>query len=150
MLPVLGTVKSSGFHAGSKGATTSFTRIVDASIIEAPLAEYGIVGKYFRNRTTDEENMILDDSLARWSTIPAGMSERAVRIAAVSRPGVKLRAILKHGLSDMPTSFPRRNWRAEHSRPTASTTCSNGLVNSNLHSSLKNCLSPLLTPAASY
>lgn len=137
MLPVLGAVKSSGSHAGSKGAMTSFTKMVDASIIEAPLAEYGIVGNYFLNRTTGEENMILDDSLARWSTIPAGMSERGVRVAAVSRPGVKLRSILKHALDDMPTSFPRRNWRAEHSRATASTTCSNGLVNSNPRNILK-------------
>lgn len=88
----------SGFAATAKCAMPAFTNPNNVSIITgAPTAVHGISGNFFLDRATGKEEMVLDDSLLRGSTILEQMSKRGVRVAAITAKD-KLRAIINHGL----------------------------------------------------
>ncbi|KJK68610.1 Type I phosphodiesterase / nucleotide pyrophosphatase [Aspergillus parasiticus SU-1] len=76
----------------------SFTNPNNVSIITgAPPSIHGIAGNFFLDRSTGKETMICDDSLLRGSTLLEQMSQRGVRVAAITAKD-KLRKILAHGL----------------------------------------------------
>lgn len=83
----------------------SFTNPNNVSIITgAPPSIHGIAGNFFLDRSTGKETMICDDSLLRGSTLFEQMSQRGVRVAAVTAKD-KLRKILAHGLKDGAVCF---------------------------------------------
>ena len=90
---------STGFSTTAKCAMPAFTNPNNVSIITgAPTAIHGISGNFFLNRVTRKEEMVLDDSLLRGSTILEQMSKRGVRVAAITAKD-KLRALINHGLN---------------------------------------------------
>ncbi|KXT18753.1 hypothetical protein AC579_2716 [Pseudocercospora musae] len=100
ILPVLGKLKFDRFHATAKSCMPSFANPNNVSIITgAPPAKHGISGNFFLDRETGGEKMILDERLLIGSTILEQMSERGVRVAAITAKD-KLRKILQHGLSN--------------------------------------------------
>ncbi|ETI25651.1 phosphonoacetate hydrolase [Cladophialophora carrionii CBS 160.54] len=98
VLPNMAKFVQSGFAVTAKCAMPSFTNPNNVSIITgAPTAVHGISGNFFLDRATRKEEMVLDDSLLRGSTILEQMSKRGVRVAAITAKD-KLRAIINHGL----------------------------------------------------
>ncbi|KAE8380881.1 alkaline-phosphatase-like protein [Aspergillus bertholletiae] len=98
LLSTFTTFLNNGFHATGKSCMPSFTNPNNVSIITgAPPSIHGIAGNFFLDRSTGQETMIRDDSLLRGSTLLAQMSQRGVRVAAVTAKD-KLRKILAHGL----------------------------------------------------
>lgn len=99
ILPNLGRFVRSGFAVTAKCAMPSFTNPNNLSIITgAPTAAHGIAGNFFLDKETKKESMVLDDSLLRGTTILKEMSNRGVRVAAVTAKD-KLRKIIGHGLN---------------------------------------------------
>ena len=89
---------SNGFHASAKSCMPSFTNPNNVSIVTGvPPAIHGIAGNFYLDPNTKEERMVTDDTLLRGSTILQLMSERGVRVAAITAKD-KLRRILSHGL----------------------------------------------------
>ncbi|KAK3687084.1 hypothetical protein LTR37_019151 [Vermiconidia calcicola] len=100
IIPNLEAMRENGFFAPAKCAMPSFTNPNNVSIITGvAISQHGIVGNYFLDRKSGEEKMITDDSLLLSSTILELMSQRGVRVAAVTAKD-KLRKILQHGLKD--------------------------------------------------
>jgi phosphonoacetate hydrolase len=98
ILPNMAKFVQTGFAATAKCAMPSFTNPNNVSIITgAPTAVHGISGNFFLDRATRKEEMVLDDSLLRGTTILEQMSKRGVRVAAITAKD-KLRAIINHGL----------------------------------------------------
>jgi len=98
VLPNLSQFVKSGFGVTAKCAMPSFTNPNNLSIITgAPTAAHGVAGNFFLDRETKKEFMLLDDSMLRGTTILRELSERRVRIAAVTAKD-KLRRIIGHGL----------------------------------------------------
>ncbi|KAE8415816.1 alkaline-phosphatase-like protein [Aspergillus pseudocaelatus] len=105
LLPTFASFLKNGFHATGKSCMPSFTNPNNVSIITgAPPSIHGIAGNFFLDRSTGKETMICDDSLLRGSTLLEQMSQRGVRIAAVTAKD-KLRKILAHGLKDDAVCF---------------------------------------------
>jgi phosphonoacetate hydrolase len=99
ILPTLSSFVKSGFYVTAKSAMPSLTNPNNVSIITgAPTSVHGIAGNFYLDRTTNEEHMVLDDSLLRGSTILELMANKGVRVAAITAKD-KLRKILNHGLS---------------------------------------------------
>ncbi|RLL96986.1 hypothetical protein CFD26_101735 [Aspergillus turcosus] len=97
-LPALKSFTEYGFHATAKSCMPSFTNPNNVSIITgAPPSVHGIAGNFFLDRETGKETMIVDDTLLRGSTLLEQMSQRGVRVAAVTAKD-KLRRLLAHGL----------------------------------------------------
>jgi phosphonoacetate hydrolase len=100
ILPTFKSFVENGFHATAQSCMPSFTNPNNVSIITgAPPSFHGIAGNFFLDRETGKETMITDDSLLRGSTLLEQMSQRGVRVAAVTAKD-KLRKILAHGLKD--------------------------------------------------
>ena len=98
IIPNMARFVQSGFAATAKCAMPAFTNPNNVSIITgAPTATHGISGNFFLDRTTGKEEMVLDDSLLRGSTILEQLSRRGVRVAAITAKD-KLRKIINHGL----------------------------------------------------
>ena len=98
ILPNMAKIVQHGFAVTANCAMPAFTNPNNVSIITgAPTAVHGISGNFFLDRTTRKEEMVLDDSLLRGSTILEQMSKRGVRVAAITAKD-KLRAIINHGL----------------------------------------------------
>lgn len=98
ILPNMGRFVQSGFAMTATCAMPSFTNPNNLSIITgAPTAAHGIAGNFFLDKNTKQEFMCLDDSLLRGTTILKELSERGVRVAAVTAKD-KLRKIIGHGL----------------------------------------------------
>ncbi|KIW13202.1 phosphonoacetate hydrolase [Exophiala spinifera] len=98
ILPNMAEMVKSGFSTVANCTMPSFTNPNNVSIITgAPTSKHGIAGNFFLDQVTREEHMVLDDSLLRGSTILEQMSNRGVRVAAVTAKD-KLRAIINHGL----------------------------------------------------
>jgi phosphonoacetate hydrolase len=98
IVPHMENFVRSGFHTTAKCAMPSFTCSNNVSIITgAPTSVHGISGNFFLDRKTKKESMITDDKLLRGSTILEQMSNRGVRIAAITAKD-KLRRIIQHGL----------------------------------------------------
>jgi len=109
IVPNLARFQERGFHAQAKCAMPSLTNPNNVSIVTgAPVSVHGILGNYFLDRATGEEEMITDDTLLRGSTILELMSKRGVRVAAVTAKD-KLRAILAHGLGSDAMCFSAQN-----------------------------------------
>ncbi|KAB8213565.1 alkaline-phosphatase-like protein [Aspergillus novoparasiticus] len=99
LLPTFASFLKNGFHATGKSCIPSFTNPNNVSIITgAPPSIHGIAGNFFLDRSTGKETMICDDSLLRGSTLLEQMSQRGVRVAAITAKD-KLRKILAHGLN---------------------------------------------------
>ncbi|KAE8306829.1 alkaline-phosphatase-like protein [Aspergillus transmontanensis] len=99
LLPTFASFLKNGFHATGKSCMPSFTNPNNVSIITgAPPSIHGIAGNFFLDRSTGKETMICDDSLLRGSTLLEQMSQRGVRVAAITAKD-KLRKILAHGLN---------------------------------------------------
>lgn len=99
LLPNLATFMNKGFHTTAKSCMPSFTNPNNVSIITGvPPSIHGIAGNFYLDAETKEEHMIVDDTLLRGSTILQLMSQRGVRVAAITAKD-KLRRILSHGLS---------------------------------------------------
>ncbi|KAL1878544.1 hypothetical protein VTK73DRAFT_7885 [Phialemonium thermophilum] len=99
ILPNLAAFVKRGFHATAHCAMPSLTNPNNVSIITgAPTAVHGIAGNTYLDRQTGEEHMIVDATLLRGTTILAQMSQRGVRVAAITAKD-KLRRIINHGLS---------------------------------------------------
>ena len=100
VLPNLAKFAKLGFHTTARGAMPSFTNPNNVSIITGvPPSVHGINGNFFLDRNTNEEVMVKDASLLRGSTILSEMSNRGIRVAAVTAKD-KLRKILAHGLNN--------------------------------------------------
>jgi phosphonoacetate hydrolase len=98
ILPNMAKFVQNGFAATANCAMPSFTNPNNVGIITGvPTAVHGISGNFFLDRETRKEEMVLDDSLLRGSTILEQMSKRGVRVAAITAKD-KLRAIINHGL----------------------------------------------------
>ncbi|KAL5336935.1 alkaline-phosphatase-like protein [Aspergillus crustosus] len=98
LLPTFKAIVDTGFQATAKSCMPSFTNPNNVSIITgAPPSIHGIAGNFFLDRETGRETMITDDSLLRGDTLLQKMSERGVRVAAITAKD-KLRKILAHGL----------------------------------------------------
>jgi phosphonoacetate hydrolase len=98
ILPNLSRFASNGFHEPAKSCMPSFTNPNNVSIVTGvPSSIHGIAGNFYLDAITKEEHMIVDDTLLRGSTILQLMSERGVRVAAITAKD-KLRRILSHGL----------------------------------------------------
>lgn len=105
LLPTFKPFVESGFHATAKSCMPSFTNPNNVSIITgAPPSIHGIAGNFFLDRETGRETMITDDTLLRGSTLLQKMSERGIRVAAVTAKD-KLRKILAHGLQGAAICF---------------------------------------------
>ncbi|KAL2872002.1 alkaline-phosphatase-like protein [Aspergillus lucknowensis] len=105
LLPTFKSLVERGFHATAKSCMPSFTNPNNVSIITgAPPSIHGIAGNFFLDRATGSEKMITDDSLLRGSTLLQKMSERGVRVAAITAKD-KLRKILAHGLQSPAICF---------------------------------------------
>ncbi|KIY00004.1 uncharacterized protein Z520_04641 [Fonsecaea multimorphosa CBS 102226] len=97
--PNMAKFVQTGFAATAKCAMPAFTNPNNVSIITGmPTSVHGISGNFFLDRTTRKEEMIVDDTLLRGSTILEQMSKRGVRVAAITAKD-KLRAIINHGLN---------------------------------------------------
>jgi phosphonoacetate hydrolase len=100
LLPNLASFVNRGFHTTAKSCMPSFTNPNNVSIITgAPPSVHGIAGNFYLDPVTKEEHMVVDDTLLRGSTILQLMSQRGVRVAAITAKD-KLRQILSHGLSN--------------------------------------------------
>ncbi|KAK2804787.1 hypothetical protein FQN51_001429 [Onygenales sp. PD_10] len=100
ILPTFKSFLDQGFHTTAKSCMPSFTNPNNVSIITgAPPSFHGIAGNFFLDRETGKETMITDDSRLRGSTILEQMSQRGVRVAAITAKD-KLRRILAHGLQN--------------------------------------------------
>ncbi|KAL4886557.1 alkaline-phosphatase-like protein [Aspergillus karnatakaensis] len=98
LLPTFKSIIETGFHATAKSCMPSFTNPNNVSIITgAPPSIHGIAGNFFLDRETGRETMITDDTLLRGDTLLQKLSERGVRVAAITAKD-KLRKILAHGL----------------------------------------------------
>lgn len=98
LLPTLGSFVNSGFHATAKSCMPSFTNPNNVSIVTgAPPAVHGIAGNFYLDPETKKECMVIDDTLLRGPTILQKISQRGVKVAAITAKD-KLRRILSHGL----------------------------------------------------
>lgn len=99
ILPNMANLVQTGFATTAKCAMPAFTNPNNCSIITgAPTSYHGISGNFFLDRETCREEMVLDDTLLRGSTILEQLSKRGTRIAAITAKD-KLRKIINHGLS---------------------------------------------------
>lgn len=98
IIPNLARYVQGGFAVTAQCAMPSFTNPNNASIVTgAPTAAHGIAGNFFLDKETKQEFMLQDDSLLRGTTILEQMSNRGVRVAAVTAKD-KLRKLIGHGL----------------------------------------------------
>lgn len=98
IIPQMASIVQTGFSTTATCAMPSFTNPNNVSIITgAPTAVHGISGNFFLDRSTKQEQMIVDDTLLCGSTILEQLSQRGVRVAAITAKD-KLRAIINHGL----------------------------------------------------
>lgn len=98
IIPNMTAFVNNGFHVTAHSCMPSFTNPNNVSIVTgAPPAIHGIAGNFFLDNETGEEKMVTDDTLLRGDTILQLMTQRGVRVAAVTAKD-KLRRILSHGL----------------------------------------------------
>lgn len=99
ILPNLASFVQDGFHVTARSAMPSLTNPNNLSIITGmPTRFHGVSGNYYLDTETNEEHMILDDSLVRGTTILAELASAGVRVAAITAKD-KLRRIISRGLS---------------------------------------------------
>lgn len=99
ILPNLACFVKGGFHVTARSAMPSLTNPNNLSIITGmPTRAHGISGNYYLDTETNQEHMILDDSLVRGTTILEQMANAGVRVAAITAKD-KLRKIISRGLS---------------------------------------------------
>ncbi|KAG4428915.1 hypothetical protein IFR05_015602 [Cadophora sp. M221] len=96
IIPNLAGFVKSGFHVTAKSCMPSFTDPNNVSIITGVTPSvHGIAGNYYLDRKTRQENMVVDDTFLRGTTLLSLLARRGVRVAAITAKD-KLRQILAH------------------------------------------------------